>query len=94
MSPILSALLLIPGAKPDLIETSCCGMAGAFGYNRDTYSISVQMAELDLLPALGRSDGQVPIVADGFSCRHQIKDLSGFRAHHAIQILRKALMHG
>jgi FAD/FMN-containing dehydrogenase/Fe-S oxidoreductase len=94
VSPILSALLLIPGANPDLIETSCCGMAGAFGYNRETYDISVQMAGLDLLPALDRSDWQVPIVADGFSCRHQIRDLSGRRAQHAIQILRKALMHG
>jgi Fe-S oxidoreductase len=94
VSPTLSALLLIPGAKPDLIETSCCGMAGAFGYNQDTYNISVQMAGLDLLPALGRSGRHVPIVADGFSCRHQIKDLSGRRAQHAIQILRKALMHG
>jgi FAD/FMN-containing dehydrogenase/Fe-S oxidoreductase len=94
VSPILHALLLIPGTNPDLIETSCCGMAGAFGYNRATYNISIQMAELDLLPALGRSGEQVPIVADGFSCRHQIKDLSGRRAQHAIQILRKALMHG
>jgi Fe-S oxidoreductase len=94
VNPVLQALKLIPSADPQLIETSCCGMAGAFGYNRQTYDISVRMAELDLLPALRRSDGQALIAADGFSCRHQIGDLSGRRAQHAILILRDALSHG
>jgi hypothetical protein len=52
------------------------------------------MAELDLLPALRKMDSQALIVADGFSCRHQIGDLSGRKAQHAIQILRKALRNG
>jgi Fe-S oxidoreductase len=91
MSPMLEVLRLIPEANPQLVETSCCGMAGAFGYDRDTYGISVQMAELDLMPTLRRSDEQTIVVADGFSCRHQIKDLSGRKARHAIRILRDAL---
>ena len=94
VQPVLKTLKLIPGVNPELIETSCCGMAGAFGYNRQTYDISVRMAELDLLPALRRSDRQTLIVADGFSCRHQIRDLSGRQAQHAILILRDALSDG
>jgi Fe-S oxidoreductase len=92
--PILHVLRLIPGTDASLIETGCCGMAGAFGYNRASYTVSVRMAELDLLPALRKMDSQALIVADGFSCRHQIGDLSGRKAQHAIQILRKALRNG
>lgn len=94
VNPVLHTLRLIPGTDASLIESSCCGMAGAFGYNRDTYFVSVEMAELDLLPALRKAERQTAIVADGFSCRHQIGDLSGREAQHSIQILRKALLHG
>src|SRR5205085_4274534 len=52
VAPILEVLRLIPGAKPELIETSCCGMAGSFGYDTDHYEVSMQMAELSLLPAI------------------------------------------
>jgi len=94
VQPVLQTLALLPGANPQLIETSCCGMAGAFGYNAQSYSISVQMAELDLLPAIRRSERQLRIVADGFSCRHQIEDLCGRRAQHSVQVIREALHHG
>jgi FAD/FMN-containing dehydrogenase/Fe-S oxidoreductase len=94
VNPILHTLRLIPGTDASLIESSCCGMAGAFGYNRDTYLVSVEMAELDLLPALRKAERHTAIVADGFSCRHQIGDLSGREAQHSIQILREALLHG
>jgi FAD/FMN-containing dehydrogenase/Fe-S oxidoreductase len=94
VNPILHTLGLIPGTEASLIESSCCGMAGAFGYNRDTYFVSVEMAELDLLPALRNAERQTAIVADGFSCRHQIGDLSDREAQHSIQILREALLHG
>jgi FAD/FMN-containing dehydrogenase/Fe-S oxidoreductase len=94
VNPILQTLRLIPGTDPALIETSCCGMAGMFGYNRHTYTVSVQMAELDLLPALRKAERQAIIVADGFSCRHQIRDLGDREAQHAIQILQKALLNG
>jgi Fe-S oxidoreductase len=68
---ILEVLRLIPGAKPELIETSCCGMAGSFGY--DHYDVSMQMAELSLLPAIRKQPDAI-IVAGGTSCRHQIAD--------------------
>jgi Fe-S oxidoreductase len=74
---ILEVLYLIPGARPELIETSCCGMAGSFGY--DHYDISMQMAELNLLPAIRKHPDAI-IVAGGTSCRHQIADGAGRKA--------------
>ena len=65
---------LIPGLEVVSIESSCCGMAGAFGYGADTYDASMEMGELTLLPAVRRADTATLIVADGTSCRHQIKD--------------------
>jgi FAD/FMN-containing dehydrogenase/Fe-S oxidoreductase len=73
VSSVLDVLRLIPGAKPELIESSCCGMAGSFGYQTDHYAISMQMAEAQLLPAI-RKQPEAIIVADGTSCRHQIRD--------------------
>jgi Fe-S oxidoreductase len=70
---VLEVLRLIPGAKPELIESSCCGMAGSFGYQADHFAISMQMAEANLLPAIRRRPEAI-IVADGTSCRHQIRD--------------------
>jgi FAD/FMN-containing dehydrogenase/Fe-S oxidoreductase len=68
---ILEVLRLIPEAQPELIETSCCGMAGSFGY--DHYDVSMQMAELSLLPAIRKHPAAI-VVAGGTSCRHQIAD--------------------
>lgn len=73
VSPILSVLQLIPGAKPELVESSCCGGAGSFGYQAEHLKISQLMAELSLLPALRKQSNAI-IVADGTSCRHQIQD--------------------
>jgi Fe-S oxidoreductase len=73
VSPILDVIKLIPGAKPELIESSCCGMAGSFGYEAAHYEVSMQMAELSLLPAI-RQQPDAIVVADGTSCRHQIHD--------------------
>ena len=75
----------------ELIDSSCCGMAGSFGYEADHYDISMAMAELDLLPAIRAADDQTLIVADGTSCRHQIKDGIGIRAEHVAIILERAL---
>jgi Fe-S oxidoreductase len=84
--PILDVLRLIPGASPELIETSCCGMAGSFGYDADHYDVSMQMAELSLLPAVRRNPDAI-IVADGTSCRHQIAHGAGARARHVAVLL-------
>jgi FAD/FMN-containing dehydrogenase/Fe-S oxidoreductase len=84
-------LRLIPGLNVEIIESSCCGMAGAFGYGADTYQVSVQMAELSLLPAVRRADQTTLIVADGTSCRHQIADGSDRAALHVARVLAMSL---
>ncbi len=86
MPPVLEVLRLIPGAKPELIESSCCGMAGSFGYEAEHHAVSMQMAELTLLPAV-RGAGDAWIVADGASCRHQIADGTGKQALHVARVL-------
>jgi FAD/FMN-containing dehydrogenase/Fe-S oxidoreductase len=86
VAPILEVLRLIPDAAPELIETSCCGMAGSFGYDADHYDVSMQMAELSLLPAV-RNNPDAIIVADGTSCRHQIAHGSGRSARHIAVLL-------
>jgi Fe-S oxidoreductase len=86
---------LIPGLQVDVIDSSCCGMAGAFGYEAAHYDISMKMAELSLLPAVRGADQDTLIVADGTSCRHQIADgtrASGARhATHVVRVLARAL---
>jgi Fe-S oxidoreductase len=86
MPPVLEVLRLIPGAEPSLIETSCCGMAGSFGLEAEHYAVSMQMAELSLLPAL-RAAPEALMVADGTSCRHQIADGVGGKALHVARVL-------
>ena len=88
---IEKTLALIPGAKVELVESSCCGMAGAFGYGRDTVDISVKMAELSLLPAIREAGPDTLVVADGTSCRHQIADGTGRKSIHVAQVLEMAL---
>jgi len=73
------------------VESSCCGMAGAFGYGADTYGVSMQMAETSLLPAVRRAEQATLIVADGTSCRHQIKDGTNRAALHVSRVLAMSL---
>ena len=87
---VMEVVRLLPGAAPRLIETSCCGMAGSFGYEREHHDLSMQMAELNLLPAL-RSSPDALIVADGTSCRHQILDGSQRHAIHVASLLARHL---
>ncbi|NML45260.1 FAD-binding protein [Ramlibacter sp. G-1-2-2] len=88
--PVLEVLKLIPGAQPQLIESSCCGMAGSFGYEAKHHAVSMQMAELSLLPAV-RSAPDAIVVADGTSCRHQIHDGAQREAVHAAVLLAAQL---
>ena len=90
ISPVMDVLKLIPGAKPELIESSCCGMAGSFGYEASHYEVSMQMAELSLLPAV-RAQPDAIVVADGTSCRHQIKDGAQREAVHVAVLLARQL---
>lgn len=95
---VVTALRWIPGLEVDMVESSCCGMAGAFGYGVDHYDVSMRMAELSLLPAVRNAAIDTVIVADGTSCRHQIADgtrAGGRRdALHAIRVLARALRQG
>lgn len=87
----VNALRRVPGMTPKPIASSCCGMAGAFGYEAKNLETSKAMAELSLLPAVRAAAAGDLIVADGTSCRHQIADLSGREALHSIRILDRAL---
>ncbi|WFU36897.1 FAD-linked oxidase C-terminal domain-containing protein [Bradyrhizobium brasilense] len=89
--PVEKVLRLVPGLEVNTIESSCCGMAGAFGYGADTYQASIEMAELSLLPAVRGADQDTLIVADGTSCRHQIKDGSGRTPLHVASVLAMSL---
>jgi Fe-S oxidoreductase len=89
--PVEQVLRLVPDLNVETIESSCCGMAGAFGYGADTYQASMDMAELSLLPAVKRADAATLIVADGTSCRHQIKDGAQRGALHVARVLAMSL---
>jgi FAD/FMN-containing dehydrogenase/Fe-S oxidoreductase len=84
-------LRLVPDLTVETIESSCCGMAGAFGYGADTYQASIDMAELSLLPAVRAADATALIVADGTSCRHQIADGTDRAALHVARVLTMSL---
>jgi FAD/FMN-containing dehydrogenase/Fe-S oxidoreductase len=91
--PVEQVLRLVPGLDVETIESSCCGMAGAFGYGADTYRVSIEMAELSLLPAVRGADQTTLIVADGTSCRHQIADGTERAALHVARVLAMSLDH-
>ena len=72
-----------------MIDSSCCGMAGSFGYDSKTYEVSKKMANLSLIPAINNSGEKDFIVANGTSCRHQISDLSEKKGKHVSELLFK-----
>ena len=86
VTPAMELLRLIPNAEPKLIESSCCGMAGSFGYEAEHIEVSKQMAEASLLPAIRKTPNSW-VVADGTSCRHQIADGTQREAVHIARIL-------
>ncbi len=88
---VTEVLGLVGGFEASMIESGCCGMAGQFGYQAETYETSMAMGELDLLPAVRAANAATMIAADGFSCRHQIKDGSGREARHVACILAEAM---
>jgi FAD/FMN-containing dehydrogenase/Fe-S oxidoreductase len=90
-SPVQKLLKRVPGMKVTVVETSCCGMAGAFGYAAETYDVSMKMAEVSLLPAVRAAPADAIVVADGTSCRHQISDGAARQAVHAALVIRDAL---
>jgi len=91
MGPVETALKLIPDLKLEKIESSCCGMAGAFGYQAETVAMSLKMGEVSLLPAARAADADTVLVADGTSCRHQIADGAQREAVHVATFLARHL---
>jgi Fe-S oxidoreductase len=91
LTPVQTVLSWIPGLNVSTIESSCCGMAGSFGYEAEHHAASMAMAEMSLLPAIrNRAEGTV-VVADGTSCRHQIQDGADAQATHTAVLLAQAL---
>ena len=80
-----------PDLEVDSIPSSCCGMAGAFGYDAKQLDVSRKMAEASLLPAVRAAGENTVIVTDGTSCRHQIRDFAERKALHVARVLADAL---
>jgi Fe-S oxidoreductase len=90
MGAVETLLRAVPGVELSTIQTSCCGMAGSFGYEAEHYAASMRMGELSLLPAV-RKAGESVVVADGTSCRQQIAHGAGRAAVHVARFLETAL---
>jgi FAD/FMN-containing dehydrogenase/Fe-S oxidoreductase len=91
LGAVETVLRLVPDLKVETVESSCCGMAGAFGYAAATIDASLAMGELALLPAVRKAAPDTLIVADGTSCRHQIGDGTGRTAMHVANVLAQSL---
>jgi Fe-S oxidoreductase len=90
-SAVEQVLKLVPELNVETIESSCCGMAGAFGFASDTIDVSMAMGELSLLPAVRKAPQDAIIVADGTSCRHQIHDGTNREAIHVARVLARSI---
>jgi FAD/FMN-containing dehydrogenase/Fe-S oxidoreductase len=86
-----TVLKLVPELAVETIDSSCCGMAGSFGYDAETVDVSLAMGELSLFPAVRGAAPDALIVADGTSCRHQIRDGAGREAQHVARVLKASL---
>ena len=91
MTPVQKVLSLIPQLEVETIDSSCCGMAGSFGYEKEHYDMSMQMGALSLFPAIEDAQADTLIIADGTSCRGQIEHGTGRQAMHVARVLQMAL---
>jgi FAD/FMN-containing dehydrogenase/Fe-S oxidoreductase len=91
MPAVQRTLALVPELAIETVESSCCGMAGNFGYEAGHYDISMKMAEAALLPKVRAAGADTIVVADGTSCRHQIADGAAREAIHVARVLARAL---
>lgn len=91
VAPSVKALSLPQNYSVEVIPSGCCGMAGSFGYEKEHYDISMKVGELVLLPAVRNSSEETVIAAPGTSCRHQVKDGTGRKALHPVEVLYNAL---
>jgi Fe-S oxidoreductase len=86
----VKALQLIPGLTVETFESTCCGMAGSFGYEAEHYEMSLKIGELGVLPKMRAASADTLLAANGTSCRHQIADGAGREARHLVRILDEA----
>jgi FAD/FMN-containing dehydrogenase/Fe-S oxidoreductase len=91
MPAVVAALKLVPELTVEVVPSSCCGMAGSFGYRPEHLAVSMRMAEASLLPAVRSAGADTVVVADGTSCRHQIRDGAKRSAQHVARVLAAAL---
>ena len=91
MTAMRQTLALIPELEVEVIDSGCCGMAGAFGYEAGHYGVSMKMAELSLLPGIRTSSKETLLIANGTSCRHQIRDGAQRESRHIACVLQEAL---
>ncbi|HUQ52803.1 MAG TPA: FAD-linked oxidase C-terminal domain-containing protein, partial [Gammaproteobacteria bacterium] len=91
MPAVVAALQLVPDLTVEVVASSCCGMAGAFGYEAEHLDVSLRMAEAALLPAVRNAGDDTVVVADGTSCRHQIHDGAQRNAEHVARVLASVL---
>ena len=82
------------GLDYEVLDSGCCGMAGSFGFEHGHRDISVAIAEHKLLPMVREAGDDTLVIADGFSCKTQIEELSERRALHTAQVVKMALDHG
>jgi len=89
LEPAKRLLSLIPECEVEALDTSCCGMAGSFGYEQEHYQVSQACGEDKLFPAMRRVSGDMVAVAPGFSCRHQIAHFTGVAAQTPMTLLEE-----
>ena len=87
LTPVKKILTRLGNNQVHIIPSGCCGMAGSFGYEKEHFDLSMQIGELVLFPAVRKQPEEVIIAAAGTSCRHQIKDGTGRKAIHPVEIL-------
>jgi len=92
VTPSAQLLSLPENYSVSVIPSGCCGMAGSFGYEKEHYDVSMKIGELVLFPTVRKQDAATIIAAPGTSCRHQIKDGTGRKALHPVEVLFDALL--
>jgi Fe-S oxidoreductase len=92
VAPSVKMLSLPENYSVDVIPSGCCGMAGSFGYEKEHYELSMKIGELVLFPAVRNQSENIIIAAPGTSCRHQVKDGTGRKALHPVEVLWEALV--
>ncbi|MFN7752249.1 MAG: FAD-binding and (Fe-S)-binding domain-containing protein [Pseudomonadota bacterium] len=91
MPAVERVLRLVPELEVSVLESTCCGMAGSFGYEAEHYEMSMKIGELSVLPGVRKAAADTLLVADGTSCRHQVRDGADREAVHVARILERAL---